>query len=107
MFPKEEREALVKTLKDTVMELVPETVVSNYADGEFAFSIARDDRLVPFCLLIVREDHLEMRLPRLHEGKSRLDPLSETRGWRLIIRAREDIPGEPLNAAILSAARGV
>ncbi|MEQ9257634.1 MAG: hypothetical protein RIG84_00905 [Roseovarius sp.] len=107
MFPPEERDAISKTLHDTILELVPGTVVSNFAEGEFSFNLERNGTLEPFCLMLVEDDRITLSLPNIADPDGLFEPVEEGRGCRLMIRKRADMPGQSLNDAIERAARKV
>ena len=106
MMTDEERNALSKTMKDTILQNVPMAIEANTAEGEFVYRIDNDNdgNLKPFCLLTVQEDHLELRFPKIPDPEGLFDTVEGCLGCRLTIRKREDIPGVSLNEAIKTAA---
>lgn len=107
MLPEEERDALAKTLHDTIQENVPTALEAIVSDGVTAYQVSRQDRLEVFCLLVIHEDRLELRLPAcpdIADAKGNFEAVPGTDACRLVIRKRTDIPGERLGAAIRAAA---
>lgn len=107
MFPKEERDALVKTLQDTITQQVPQALEESISNGAVAYQSVEKDGPKVFCLLLIERDHLELRFPVCPSVVASHDSFEEIEGTdacRLVIRKRTDLPGEILNTAIRAAA---
>ena len=107
MFPRVEGAALVKTMQDTIQENVPSALEKRITEGAFAYKSSDQDGLAAFCLLLIEQDHLELRFPQcpdLAASDQNFESVPGTDACRLIIQKRTDLPGEILNAAIKAAA---
>ena len=107
MFSKEERDALAKTLQDTILQNVPTALEKTNSEGAIAYRISAQSKLEAFCLLLIHRDHLELRFPdcpNVAASDSHFKAVDGTDSCRLIVRKRTDIPGEVLNAALRAAA---
>jgi hypothetical protein len=107
MFPKQERDALARTLQDTILQIVPGALEQTVTDGALAYQTADTDGGNIFCLLLIANDHLELRFPLcpvIATTDTRFEEVHGTDACRLVIRERADIPDEILNAALMQAA---
>lgn len=106
MFPKEKRDALEKTLQDTIGKNVPGVLEGSTRGGTLACGFSENDRMEVFCLRLIEHDHLELRLPECPEVAAFDGRFEKTEGpevGRLLIFNRTDLPGEILNVAIKEA----
>ena len=107
MFPEEERDAISKTLQDTIQQNAPSALEEHVSDSVKAYKVSKEEKLEVFCLLEIHRDRLEVQFPdcpSVVQSDHRFEPVKGTNGCRLIVRRRADIPGELLNAAIKAAA---
>jgi hypothetical protein len=107
MLPREERDALAKTLQDTILQNVPGALEESIKDDALAYKSPENGGREVFCVLLVERDRLELQFPEcpgVAASDGRFEKMAETGSCRLVIRKRTDLPGEILNAAIQDAA---
>ncbi len=107
MFPEEERNALKKTLQDTIKQIVPDVLEQTVSDDTLGYQTTETSGGNTFCLLLIAGDHLELRFPvcpSVATDDARFEKVHGSDACRLVVRKRTDLPGEILNTAILEAA---
>ncbi|WP_109463876.1 hypothetical protein [Albibacillus kandeliae] len=106
MLPKEELNALKKTLEDTILQAVPGAIESHVQRGEIAYRVENEEDSAPFCVLHILEGHLELCFPDLPDTGVNGVTLVDRDGARcLVVRKRDDIPDGFVSAACKAAAR--
>lgn len=110
MLPKEELNALRRTLEDAIQEAVPDSMASDAGTDCVAFQTMKNGSPETFCLLVAWEDRLEVCFPDCPDGADSggaFEMTGDGRACRVVIRTRADIPGEALSAACKAAAKSV
>lgn len=105
MVPKEELDALLKTLEDTILQAVPGAIESHLSHGEISYRTNTEEERPPFCVLRVKDRHLELCFPELAHVTEYQSVLEQRDGGScLIVEKRDDVPDGFVAAACKSAA---